>query len=73
MNKPKPSNDHSLSRDRSDKSGPFSMYDMCYDIAELLSDSEWNRYLALPKQQKDELREHAHDVTVNAIFKMMGC
>lgn len=58
---------------RGDKSGPFSMFDMCYDVAELLSDNEWNRYLALPRQQKNELREHAHDVTVNAIFKMMGC
>lgn len=49
------------------------MYDQCFDVAVLLNDKEWDRYLALPKQQKDELREHAHDVTVNAIFKMMGC
>ena len=73
MNKPKPIKHQSLSRAKRDKSGPFSMYDMCYDVAELLSDKEWERYLRLPKQQKDELREHAHDVTVNAIFKMMGC
>lgn len=72
MNKPKPNNDRSLLQARRDKSGPFSMYDMCYDVAELLSDKEWNRYLALPKQQQNELREHAHDVTVNAIFKMMN-
>ena len=73
MNKPKPNNNQNPSQAKRDKSGPFSMYDMCYDVAELLSDKEWERYLRLPKQQKDELREHAHDVTVNAIFKMMGC
>jgi|GEM_PF-3423897 len=83
MNKPKPLK-HLLSRlnqnmvgrvmwdVHGDKSGPFSMFDMCYDVAELLSDKEWEHYLRLPKQQKDELREHAHDVTVNAIFKMMN-
>jgi len=67
MNNPKPAS-------RVDRSGPFSMYDMCYDVADSLSDDEWEHYLDLPKQQKDELREYAHDVTVNAIFKMMyGC
>jgi len=67
MNNPKPAS-------RVDRSGPFSMYDMCPNVAELLSDEEYDQYSNLLKQQKDELREYAHDVTVNAIFKMMyGC
>ena len=50
---------------------PFSMYDCCFDVAVLLNDKEWNQYSNLPAEQKNMLRESAHDVTVNAIFKMM--
>ena len=50
---------------------PFSMYDQCFDVAVLLNDKEWGQYCALPAEQKNMLRESAHDVTVNAIFKMM--
>ena len=50
---------------------PFSMYDCCFDVAILLSLKEWDQYCALPVEQKNMLRESAHDVTVNAIFKMM--
>lgn len=50
----------------------FSMYDCCFDVAALLSEEELEQLEVLPKQQRDDLREHAHDVTVNAIFKMMG-
>ena len=50
---------------------PFSMYDQCFDVAVLLNNYEWNRYRKLPIEQRKMLREYAHDVTVNAIFKMM--
>ena len=53
------------------KHEPFSMYDNCHDVAALLSDAEWEQYLALPREQKNMMREYAHDATVNAIFKMM--
>lgn len=53
------------------KHEPFSMYDNCYNVAALLSDAEREQFLALPREQKNMMLEYAHDVTVNAIFKMM--